>query len=67
VSHKVLTETLRRLEQNGMIARTAFPTVPPRVQYALTAHGASASEVISAARKWGRAHLSWRDEISRTG
>ncbi len=39
VSQKVLTQTLRALERDGMITRTVFPEVPPRVEYALTTFG----------------------------
>ena len=57
ISHKVLTETLRNLERHGMLRRTVFPEVPPRVEYALTAHGRSAAPVIEAARLWGHTNL----------
>jgi len=57
ISHKVLTETLRNLERHGMVRRTVFAEVPPRVEYALTAHGHTAAPVIEAARRWGHCHL----------
>src|SRR3984957_2121330 len=41
VAPKVLTETLRRLERDGIVTRTAFPEIPPRVEYELTPLGRS--------------------------
>jgi DNA-binding HxlR family transcriptional regulator len=57
ISHKVLTETLRTLEQQGLITRTEFPEVPPRVEYKISAYGESVRPLIEAVRVWGRAHL----------
>lgn len=45
VSHRMLTLTLRGLERDGLVSRTAFPTVPPRVDYELTALGRSLAAV----------------------
>jgi DNA-binding HxlR family transcriptional regulator len=52
VSPKVLTQTLRRLEQFGMVERTVFPAVPLHVEYSLTALGRSAAEPLGALRDW---------------
>lgn len=41
ISHRMLSVTLRRLERDGMVARTAYPEVPPRVEYSLTPLGSS--------------------------
>ena len=41
ISHRMLSVTLRRLERDGMVARTAYPEVPPRVEYSLTPLGVS--------------------------
>jgi DNA-binding HxlR family transcriptional regulator len=57
ISHKVLTATLRDLERHGLVRRTVFAEVPPRVEYALTEHGRTAAPVIEAARLWGHRHL----------
>jgi DNA-binding HxlR family transcriptional regulator len=59
ISHKVLTETLRDLEREGLISRTIYAEVPPRVEYGISAHGESVRPLIEAVRVWGRAHLEW--------
>lgn len=60
ISHKVLTATLRNLEQEGLISRTDFLEVPPRVEYKISAYGESVRPLIEAVRIWGRAHLGRR-------
>ena len=57
ISHKVLADTLRTLEQEGLISRTEYPEVPPRVEYKISAYGESVRPLIEAVRVWGRAHL----------
>jgi DNA-binding HxlR family transcriptional regulator len=57
VSEKMLIQTLRRLERSGFVARHAFPEVPPRVEYSLTALGRSLSEPITALDAWVESHL----------
>src|ERR1700733_15673656 len=57
ISHKVLTATLRNLETEGLISRTDFLQVPPRVEYQISAYGESVRPLIEAVRLWGRAHL----------
>ena len=61
ISHKVLSATLRTLEQEGLFCRTDFLEVPPRVEYKISAYGESVRPLIEAVRLWGRAHLS-RDQ-----
>jgi DNA-binding HxlR family transcriptional regulator len=62
ISQRMLTLTLRRLERDGMVRRTVHPVVPPKVDYELTALGASLLEVAGSLVTWTRAH---RDEIVR--
>lgn len=54
-SPKVISARLRQLEQLGLVSRTAYPEVPPRVVYALTPHGRSFRPIIESLRTWGRA------------
>ncbi|POX42098.1 transcriptional regulator [Streptomyces sp. Ru73] len=56
VSPKVLTQTLRRLEDHGLVSRTVFAEVPPRVEYELTELGRGALEPLAHLRRWVRAH-----------
>ncbi|MBZ9714854.1 winged helix-turn-helix transcriptional regulator [Deinococcus multiflagellatus] len=53
VSPKTLTERLRQLEAQGLVTRTVYAEVPPRVEYALTEQGQSLSEIIAAMARWG--------------
>lgn len=54
VSQKVLTDSLRQLESDGIILRTVYPEVPPRVEYSLTERGESMRPVLSAMATWGK-------------
>ena len=57
VTPKVLTETLRALEDDGLVARRAFQDSPPRVEYSLTPLGISLLEPIEAMREWAEQHV----------
>jgi DNA-binding HxlR family transcriptional regulator len=52
VSQKMLTQTLRGLERDGLVVRTVYPTMPMRVEYSLTEIGRSAIEPLAALRAW---------------
>ena len=54
ISQRMLTLTLRALERDGLVTRTVFPTVPPRVEYALTRLGRSLLEPVSELGLWAR-------------
>jgi DNA-binding HxlR family transcriptional regulator len=60
ISHKVLATTLRSLEREGLISRTVYAEVPPRVEYSISDHGESVRPIIQAVRTWGRAHIEWK-------
>ena len=52
ISQRMLTLTLRGLERDGLLTRTVFPTIPPRVDYALTPLGRDLLEPVSALGEW---------------
>lgn len=54
ISQKVLTENLRAMEEDGLLERTVFPEVPPRVEYALSELGVSMQPIIGQLEQWGR-------------
>jgi len=54
ISQRMLTLTLRQLERDGLVTRTVFPTVPPKVEYALTRLGRSLLEPVSELGLWAR-------------
>ncbi len=57
-TQKMLTAQLRELEQNGIVSRTVYPEIPPKVEYALTGHGQSLIPIIEFSCEWGRVHVS---------
>lgn len=58
VSQKVLTSQLRQMEESGLLTRTVYPEVPPRVEYTLTELGYSLRPVLEALRDWGEEYKS---------
>lgn len=54
---KMLTQQLRELEANGLIAREVFPIIPPKVEYSLTSFGKSIAPVLEAMYSWGNGYL----------
>ena len=53
ITQRMLTKQLRELEESGLISRTVYPVVPPRVEYALTPLGSTLKPVIRALAAWG--------------
>ena len=53
ISQKVLTDSLRSMEADGIITRTVYPEVPPHVEYALSETGESMRPIIEAMEQWG--------------
>ena len=62
ISQKSLTDSLRSLEEDGLITRTVYPEVPPRVEYALSELGRSLQPILTAMERFGR---SYQDLVRR--
>lgn len=62
ISQKSLTDSLRSLEEDGLIIRTVYPEVPPRVEYALSELGRSLQPILTAMERFGR---SYQDLVRR--
>jgi DNA-binding HxlR family transcriptional regulator len=58
ISQRMLTVTLRGLERDGLVARTVYAEVPPRVEYLLTPLGATLRELVCGLVQWSGSHLS---------
>ena len=56
ISQKVLTDSLRSMEEDGLITRTVYPEVPPRVEYALSELGESLKLILDSMVAWGNAY-----------
>jgi|TARA_R110001606_G_scaffold322167_3_gene469063 DNA-binding HxlR family transcriptional regulator len=56
ISHRMLTLTLRGLEQDGLVERRAFPTIPPKVEYELTLLGRSLIEPLDTLMEWAQSN-----------
>ena len=71
ISQRMLTLTLRGLERDGLLTRTVYPTIPPRVEYALTALGKTLLEPVRALATWAQKHRqeiqAARDRFDATG
>jgi DNA-binding HxlR family transcriptional regulator len=61
VSQKVLTDSLRSMEKDGIIIRTAYAEVPPRVEYSLSELGESMRPIIESLKEWGLNYQSTRN------
>jgi DNA-binding HxlR family transcriptional regulator len=57
ISQRMLTLTLRGLERDGLVKRTQFPTIPPRVEYELTPLGRSLWDAVEPLGTWARGHV----------
>jgi DNA-binding HxlR family transcriptional regulator len=57
ISQKMLTQTLRNLERDGLVTRTVYAEVPPRVEYALTPLGQTLAEPLRAILDWAETHV----------
>lgn len=63
ISQKVLTDSLRSMEDDGIITRTVYPEVPPRVEYALSELGESMRPIMNSMEAWG---ISYKKTIANT-
>ncbi|MBE6989150.1 MAG: helix-turn-helix transcriptional regulator [Ruminococcaceae bacterium] len=62
ISQKVLTDSLRQMEADGIITRTVYPEVPPRVEYALSELGESMRPILDAMQTWGNGYKAQREQ-----
>lgn len=60
ITQRMLTRQLRELEESGLVVRTVYPQVPPKVEYALSDDGRSLAPVIAALHTWGTGWLARR-------
>ena len=58
ISYRMLTQTLRTLERDGLVTRTQYPEIPPRVEYELTASGRELVAPLRALEVWATSHMS---------
>ena len=65
ISHKMLTQNLRMMERNGLVERTVYPTVPPRVEYTLTEPGRALRETVHGMCDWTHQYLGHIDASRR--
>ena len=61
ISQKVLTDSLRSMEADGIITRTVYPEVPPRVEYALSELGESMRPILQAMQEWGENYKAMKE------
>jgi DNA-binding HxlR family transcriptional regulator len=66
ISQRMLTVTLRGLERDGIVSRTMYPVMPPRVDYALTPMGRTLLDAVGALIGWANAHLGEIDAARAT-
>ena len=57
VTQKVLTAQLRQMEESGLVARTVYPEVPPRVEYSITPKGQSLEQLLELMCEWGEKNI----------
>jgi DNA-binding HxlR family transcriptional regulator len=57
ISQKMLSQSLKSLERDGLVTRTATPTVPVTVEYAITPLGATLSQTVASLRDWAETHI----------
>ena len=63
ISQKVLTDSLRSMENDGLIIRTVYPEIPPRVEYSLSKLGLTLKPILDSMVEWGNAYKKMQEEI----
>ncbi|MEP7162709.1 MAG: helix-turn-helix domain-containing protein [Candidatus Moraniibacteriota bacterium] len=56
ITQKMLTNALRELEKDGLVNRTIYPVVPPKVEYSLTPYGKTLEPLLKSIASWGKKH-----------
>ena len=59
ITQKMLTQELRKMENDGLISRKVYPQVPPKVEYSLTTYGKSLEPILKSMSEWGKKHKNW--------
>jgi DNA-binding HxlR family transcriptional regulator len=65
ITQKMLTQQLRELESDGIIERTVFNQIPPKVEYSLSIYGGSLTKVLDCMCEWGKNHIESADNIEK--
>jgi DNA-binding HxlR family transcriptional regulator len=65
ISKKMLTQTLREMERDGLISRRVYTSVPPKVEYSLTPLGQEFIEPLEMLYEWGRTHAAALDQLGQ--
>ena len=65
ISQKMLSQTLKNLERDGLVSRTAYPTVPVTVEYAVTPLGRTLAETLDQLRVWAETHIRAVEDAQR--
>jgi DNA-binding HxlR family transcriptional regulator len=63
ISNKMFTQTVRELEQDGLISRKIYPVVPPKVEYELTAKGMTLENILRSLDQWGTAVWNEKNQL----
>lgn len=66
ISERMLAQQLKELEKNGLIQRTVYPEVPPRVEYALTEEGLLLKDILESLSAWGARHQQQQAPVTLT-
>ena len=64
ISQKVLTDSLRAMEEDGIVTRTVYPEIPPRVEYSITPKGKSLEKILYLMCEWDEKNMDERFELT---